>query len=66
MGSWTELLEGTDEGELERRQAVERNNGPLAMIAITGLMVQDGMLGLERAVDRFDWGRGYKFSTYAT
>ncbi|MEM8619140.1 MAG: sigma-70 family RNA polymerase sigma factor [Actinomycetota bacterium] len=28
--------------------------------------VQDGMLGLERAVDRFDWRRGYKFSTYAT
>ncbi len=27
---------------------------------------QDGMLGLERAVERFDWRRGYKFSTYAT
>ena len=29
-------------------------------------MIQDGMLGLERAVDKFDWRRGYKFSTYAT
>lgn len=29
-------------------------------------MIQDGIVGLERAVDRFDWRKGYKFSTYAT
>lgn len=29
-------------------------------------LVQDGMIGLERAVDRFDERRGAKFSTYAT
>ena len=29
-------------------------------------VIQDGMIGLEVAVDRFDWRRGYKFSTYAT
>ena len=29
-------------------------------------VIQDGMVGLERAVDRFDWRKGYKFSTYAT
>lgn len=29
-------------------------------------VIQDGILGLERAVDRFDWRKGYKFSTYAT
>jgi RNA polymerase primary sigma factor len=29
-------------------------------------IVQDGMLGLDKAVEKFDWRRGYKFSTYAT
>ncbi len=29
-------------------------------------LVQDGMLGLIRAVEKFDWRRGFKFSTYGT
>jgi len=31
-----------------------------------GDLVQEGNLGLMRAVDKFEWRRGFKFSTYAT
>jgi RNA polymerase primary sigma factor len=57
-----------------RRQMIESNLRLVVSIAkrYRGLgvpfldLIQEGMLGLSRAADKFDWRRGYKFSTYAT
>ena len=44
------------------KQYQSRPPGELPMLDL----VQEGMLGLIRAVEKFDWRRGYRFSTYAT
>ncbi len=60
--------------EQARRTMIESNLRLVVSIArrywATGLpmgdLVQEGNLGLLRAVEKFDWRRGVKFSTYAT
>jgi RNA polymerase primary sigma factor len=69
-----ELEAAVEQGERARRQMIEANLRLVISVArrfsATGLplgdLVQEGNLGLLRAVERFDWRRGVKFSTYAT
>jgi RNA polymerase sigma factor (sigma-70 family) len=63
-----------DDGEAATADFVRGNLRLVVSIArryqATGLavmdLIQDGNLGLLRAVEKFDWQRGFKFSTYAT
>jgi RNA polymerase sigma factor (sigma-70 family) len=69
-----ELEVTADRGEFARRKMIESNLRLVVSIArrfsATGLplgdLVQEGNLGLLRAVEKFDWRKGFKFSTYAT
>jgi RNA polymerase primary sigma factor len=68
------LESNRDEGARARRAFVEANLRLVVSIARRyqgfGLplldLIQDGNVGLLRAVEKFDWRRGFKFSTYAT
>src|SRR4051812_12711615 len=46
--------------------SVARQYAPSAQTVPFVDLVQEGMLGLIRAVEKFDWRRGHRFSTYAT
>ena len=69
-----ELERTVRKGDSARRQFVESNLRLVVSIAkkyqSSGLplldLVQEGNLGLMHAVEKFDWRKGFKFSTYAT
>ncbi|MGI9016404.1 MAG: sigma-70 family RNA polymerase sigma factor [Euzebya sp.] len=70
-----ELLSTADEGEAAFEHFVAANLRLVVSVASKfsrrsqlGLdeLIQEGNLGLIRAVEKFDWRKGFKFSTYAT
>jgi RNA polymerase primary sigma factor len=70
-----ELTKRVERGDVDARQTMIESNLRLVVSIAKryrhqGLpfldLIQEGTLGLMRAVEKFDWRRGFKFSTYAT
>ena len=69
------LMKRVERGDLDAKQTMIESNLRLVVSIAKryrhqGLpfldLIQEGTLGLIRAVEKFDWRRGFKFSTYAT
>lgn len=70
-----ELAQRIERGDLEAKERLINSNLRLVVANARryqnqGLplldLIQEGVLGLMRAVEKFDWRKGFKFSTYAT
>jgi RNA polymerase primary sigma factor len=70
-----ELAKRIERGDLEAKERMINSNLRLVISVARkyqgqglplGDLIQEGMLGLIRAVEKFDWRKGFKFSTYGT